>query len=108
MKLKRGIKLLICCLAVMGLFSVNGLNTEAAACTHPIFRVSDNVIKETYHDAYSHYIIYGTQYFCPACGYTYWEDLYRTTAYHTWGRKIEVINGKEVEIIYCTGCNYLP
>lgn len=108
MKLKRSIKLLMCCLAVMGIFSVNGLTTKAAACTHPIFRVSDNVAKETYHDAYRHYIIYGTQYSCPACGYTYWEDLHTTKADHTWATKIEIINGKEAEIIYCTGCNFLP
>lgn len=108
MKLKRGIKLLICCLATMSILSINGLITEAALCKHPIYQVAENVLKEKYHDEYRHYIVYGTQYTCSACGYTYWENLGVTRENHKFVTKTEVINGKPAEIIYCSECGFLP
>ena len=95
------------CLLIIGVLSSNIISAEAAICKHPVLRVTDNVFKEEYHDAYYHYIIYGTEYYCP-CGYTYWENLSKTRKEHTWATKNEIIDGKNAEIIYCRECNYVP
>lgn len=107
MNLKRSFRMLMCCLAVVGTLSADVLTTEAAMCTHPYLQIAMNVYKEEYHDAYYHYIIYGTQYSCP-CGYTYWKDLNKQKSKHTFVTKIEELNGKNVEIVYCSGCGFLP
>lgn len=76
MKLKKRIGVLICCLAIIGMFSFIKLPVEAAACTHPAFLVGQDVVKESFANADGHFEVRGTGYQCRICQYTYWENLY--------------------------------
>lgn len=112
MNLKRKISILMFCLVIMGALPskvvMAQMDPSPSDCTHPIFRVTLSAYKEEYHDEYRHYIISGTEYYCTSCGYTYWEDLTVTSENHTWGYKVEIIDGKKAEIIYCVDCGFVP
>lgn len=99
MKLKRSIRMLMCCMAVAGMLAVNGLTAEAAApCKHTFMQSAMNVFKEQGHNLTHHWSICGTQFKCP-CGYEYWEDLYECNReVHT----IKTIDG----VRQCTGCDF--
>lgn len=83
MKLKKGIGVLLCCFTVM-MFSVNGLPTKAAQCTHPAFIVGYDICKESWETDDYHYEIRGKVYECPNCNYSYWENLHTVRSNHSW------------------------
>lgn len=83
MKLKKGIGVSICCLAVMGMFSFGGLHAKAVACTHTYLQSQAEMYKESTHDSIGHYDVYGDKHSCPQCGYVRWENLHtKWTGYH--------------------------
>ena len=105
MKLKRSIRMLMCCLAAVGTLTVNSLTAEAAMCTHPYFQEIVDVEKYNYHDANYHYSVFGTHCVCP-CGYEYWKNLQEVKSFHTW----EIVEDKQlgVKFTWCRECHYKP
>lgn len=100
MKLKRKIGIWICCMAVMGMFSVNILPVRAAECTHKFYMIQEDVTKYTYQKADGHYEMRGTLCQCP-CGYSWWKNLGGVkVGDHTWISKLE----ENVYRTYCIGC----
>lgn len=107
MKIKRSIGILLCCLTVVGTFSVNGLSAEAVACTHPAFLLGmPDGAKEPYNDVNGHYEIRGTRYDCAKCGYSYWDGLYTVkTGEHLYAPTGATdANGFPVYSDYCAIC----
>lgn len=106
MKNKRNIALLICCLAVLGMFSSNVILVKAAQCTHSAFLIGYDSVKETYTTQNGHYEVRGVIYQCPNCKYSYWENLYTVkTGEHVYEKiGIDNIYGYPIYSDYCSVC----
>lgn len=99
MKLKRSIRMLMCCMAVAGMLAVNGLTAEAATpCKHTFMQEIVGVTYDCYYDANYHYVVSGIHCTCP-CGYECWKNLETERSAHTWPSI--VIGNKR-----CTVCGY--
>ena len=96
MKLKRGIGVLLCCLTVMGMFSVSGMSAEAAQCRHTNLIVGYDAVKDLWVNDEAHFFERGTKYECVNCGYCRLENLHIDKEPHTW-----VTAGNETK---CTKC----
>lgn len=105
MKWKRSIKMLMCCLAVVGTLSANVLTAEAAPCTHKFMQMVLDAEKYSYHDANYHYSVCGTHCVCP-CGYECWKDLYEVKSFHSW----EIVEDKQqgTKFTWCSVCHFKP
>lgn len=105
MKLRRKISIWICCMAVMGMFSVNILPVRAAECTHKFYMIQEDVTKYAYQKADGHYEMRGTLCQCP-CGYSWWENLGGVkVGDHTWIRApYKYEDGTITEQLFCNGC----
>lgn len=106
MKLKRSIKMLMCCMAVAGTLAVNGLTVEAVTpCKHTFMQEIVGVAYDSYHDANYHYTVYGTHCVCP-CGYECWKNLYEEKSFHSWEIVEDVVEG--VKYTRCSVCHFKP
>lgn len=79
MKMKRRIGLLLCCLAIMGMFSASVIPVRAEArmgCHHPHFMIVYDAVYRSFSRADGHYKEQGTEYICADCRYTYWTNLH--------------------------------
>ena len=74
---KKGIGILMCCAAIIGMFALGGLHTEAALCDHTILQVAPDAYKSPAYDSVWHYNVYGMKCSCPRCGYVRWENEYK-------------------------------
>ncbi len=100
--LKKGIGVLLCCLAVMGMFSAGTLPVQAAQCDHTKFLVGADQRISNYVTKDGHYELWGRKYECPNCKYSYYGDTHGVwIGAHTWvNQKGE--DGRWVDI--CIGC----
>ena len=107
MNLKKRIIGLVCCLAVMGMFSVSGLTSEAAQCTHPGFISGEACQDPNLITASGHYEVWGTEYKCIKCGYSYWENLHNVkTGEHIFLQIGTDVYGLPIYSDYCAVCGY--
>ena len=104
--LKKGIGILMCCLTVMGMFSVGTLPVQAAQCQHDRFIVGYDVPQYAYETAAGHFEVRGRKYECPNCKYAYWEDLYHIkVGDHNWAPTKHILaDGTSRWENYCAGC----
>lgn len=72
MKIQRKIAVLLCCLAFMGMFSLDVLSAQAACSHETCFEFFD--YKTYYYKADGHYGDWGLTHICTSCGYQYWDD----------------------------------
>jgi hypothetical protein len=113
MKRKRRIGLLLCCLAVMGMFSASVIPAQAKAkmgCHHPHFMIVPDADCRSFSKADGHYKEFGTAYICADCKYTYWTNLYQVKmGDHDWYLVSEGAdsNGNIVWRYHCRGCSML-
>ena len=86
---------MVCCAAVMSLFFVSGILTNAASCSHRIYVDHYDALQSTYNTAQGHYEVRGTEHICTSCGHTYWTNV-RTnkTGDHEWN--VTMVNGNFV------------
>lgn len=104
MFLKRKIRILICCLAVMGMFSV-GILAQAAQCTHPRYKDNWDEYHHDFYNANGHYRMFGIKHECATCNYSYWTNLYSVKiGDHEWS--LSYVNGEWVEGNVCESCGW--
>ena len=74
--MKRRVGILMCCLAVIGMFSVSVLSVQAAACTHEHYFLNAGASYD-YINENGHYTATGNKWVCASCGQdSYWTDVY--------------------------------
>ncbi len=106
MKIQRKIAALLCCLVFMGMFSLDALSAQAAACSHErCFEVIDT--KAYYFEEDGHYREWGSSFICAKCGYQYWDDTtlrYEKIGYHEYSAYtlMESTDERDVYISDCT------
>ncbi len=108
MKLKKGIGELLCCAAVIGMFSLGGLHTKAALCDHTYLQMRPDIYKGFTYDSAGHYDVYGDEGSCPRCGYIRWENVYKVwKSSHRFEQIGTDAYGKPIYSNQCSACEYI-
>ena len=108
MTIKRGIKAVVCCMALMGMLTMDVLPVQAAICSHKFRYIIMDDFEGYHYEWDGHFEAYGTAYVCADCGDKYWEDLqYVKFEDHEW-ELYEVIGTSDGTLMFrykCTNPN---
>ncbi len=104
--MRKKISILLCCAAVIGLFSVSAAPAEAATCSHPYYYTNMGAVKWDINSS-QHQKWTGTQWVCTTCGYTFWKDLVpEKPQNHEYQIRGTDIDGNILYYDKCSVCGY--